>query len=46
MSDIDLVTLAVRLGHSRIQMVLWYAHPADVHQVQAMGKLNRSSPAN
>lgn len=36
MSGIDLVTLAAMLGHSRIQMVLRYAHPTQQHQAQAM----------
>jgi integrase len=39
MSGIDLVTLAVMLGHSRIQMVLRYAHPTQEHQAKAMEKL-------
>jgi integrase len=39
MSGIDLVTLAAMLGHSRIQMVLRYAHPTQQHQHQAMEKL-------
>lgn len=39
MSGIDLVTLAAILGHSRIQMVLRYAHPTDDHQIQAIRKL-------
>ena len=39
MSGINLVTLAAMLGHSRIQMVLRYAHPTDEHQSQAMRKL-------
>jgi integrase len=37
MSGIDLVTLAAMLGHSRIQMVLRYAHPTQEHQTQACG---------
>ena len=41
MSGIDLVTLAVMLGHSRIQMVLRYAHPTEQHQAQAMPKLEQ-----
>jgi integrase len=41
MSGIDLVTLAAMLGHSRIQMVLRYAHPTQQHQTQAMEKLER-----
>lgn len=32
MSGVDLVTLAAMLGHSRIQMVLRYAHPTQQHQ--------------
>ena len=39
MSGIDLVTLAAMLGHSRIQMVLRYAHPTQEHQAKAMKKL-------
>src|SRR5208283_3866996 len=41
MSGIDLVTLAAMLGHSRIQMVLRYAHPTQQHQSQAMQRLER-----
>jgi integrase len=41
MSGIDLVTLAAMLGHSRIQMVLRYAHPTQEHQHQAMEKLEQ-----
>ena len=33
MSGIDLVTLAGPLGHSRIQMVLRYAHPTEQQSV-------------
>lgn len=41
MSGIDLVTLAAMLGHSRIQMVLRYAHPTQDHQTQAMEQPER-----
>ena len=41
MSGIDLVTLAAMLGHSRIQMVLRYAHPTHQHQHQAMVRLEQ-----
>jgi integrase len=41
MSGIDLVTLAAMLGHSRIQMVLRYAHPTQQHQHQAMERLEQ-----
>jgi len=36
---IDPVTLAAMLGHSRIQMVLRYAHPTQIHQTSAMERL-------
>jgi hypothetical protein len=39
MSGIDLVTFASMLGHSRIQMVLPYAHPTEDHQTKAMESL-------
>lgn len=39
MFGIDPVTLAAVLGHSRIQMVLRYAHPTEQHHPQAMRKL-------
>jgi integrase len=32
MSGIDLVTLASMLGHSKINMVMRYAHPTQEHQ--------------
>ena len=38
-SGIDLVTLAAMLGHSKINMVLRYAHPTARHQTQAMHRL-------
>jgi integrase len=45
MSGIDLVTLAAMLGHSRIQMVLRYAHPTEQHQAQAMRNLEQFNAA-
>ncbi len=33
------MTLAAMLGHSRIQMVLRYAHPGKEHQASAMAML-------
>ena len=36
MAGVGLVTLAAMLGHSRIRMVLRYAHPTEEHQFQAM----------
>jgi integrase len=44
-SGMDLVTLAAILGHSRIQMVLRYAHPTAAHQVAAMKKLEEHTNA-
>lgn len=38
-AGVDLVTLAALLGHSKIQMVLRYAHPTKEHQIQAIRKL-------
>src|SRR4030095_10531548 len=38
-AGVDLVTLAALLGHSRIQMVLRYAHPTEEHQINAIRKL-------
>jgi integrase len=40
-AGIDLVTLASMLGHSRIQMVLRYAHPMQAHRMAALEKLVR-----
>jgi integrase len=39
MAGVDLVTLAALLGHSRIEMVLRYAHPVEEHKIDAMRKL-------
>ncbi|MHB1674726.1 MAG: tyrosine-type recombinase/integrase [Acidobacteriaceae bacterium] len=41
MSGIDLVTLAAMLGHSKINMVMRYAHPTQEHQTNAMVKLEQ-----
>jgi hypothetical protein len=35
-AGIDLVTPAAMLGHSKINMVLRYAHPTQEHQTKAM----------
>jgi integrase len=40
-AGIDLVTLAALLGHSKIQMVLRYAHPSQEHQAQAVERLEQ-----
>ena len=39
MAGVDLVTLAAMIGHSRVQMVMRYAHPTEEHQFNAMRKL-------
>ena len=38
-AGVDLVTLAALLGHSRVQMVMPYAHPTEEHQFNAMKKM-------
>lgn len=40
-SGIDLVTLAALLGHSKIQMVLRYAHPTQEHQARSVERLEK-----
>ena len=39
MAGVDLVTLAALLGHSRVQMVMRYAHPIEEHKIDAIQKL-------
>ncbi len=41
MSGVDLVTLASLLGHSKIQMVMRYAHLSQEHQFEAVRKLEQ-----
>ena len=38
-AGVDLVTPAALLGHSRVQMVMRYAHPTEEHQFNAMKKM-------
>ena len=40
-SGIDLVTLAALLGHSKIQMVLRYAHPTQEHQARSVESMEQ-----
>jgi hypothetical protein len=40
-----LVTLAALLGHSRIHLVLRYAHPTQEHQAAAIKKMEASREA-
>lgn len=35
------MTLAAMLGHSRINMVLRYAHPTQEHRTKAMDKMEQ-----
>jgi integrase len=44
-SGIDLVTLAALLGHSKIQMVLRYAHPSQEHQARSVERLEQFNAA-
>ena len=41
MAGVDLVTLAALLGHSRVQMVMRYAHPVEEHKIDAIQKLQQ-----
>lgn len=45
MAGVDLVTLAALLGHSRIQMVMRYAHPVEEHKIDAIKKLENYNNA-
>ena len=38
-AGVDLVTLAALLGHSRVQLVMRYAHPTEEHQYNAIKKM-------
>jgi integrase len=44
-AGIDLVTLAALLGHSKIQMVLRYAHPTQEHQAKSVERLEQFNAA-
>ena len=39
MAGVDFVTPAAMLGHSRVQMVMRYAHPTEEHRFNAMKKI-------
>ena len=41
MAGVDLVTLVALLGHSRVQMVMRYAHPVEEHKIEAVKKFER-----
>jgi hypothetical protein len=36
-----MITLAAMMGHSKIQMVMRYAHPTQQHQTEAIARLER-----
>ena len=38
-AGVDLVTLAALMGHSRVQMLMRYAHPTEQHQVEAIRRI-------
>ena len=40
-AGVDLVTLASMLGHSKINMVMRYAHPTQEHQTRAIKKMEQ-----
>lgn len=44
-AGVDLVTLAALLGHSRVQMVMRYAHPTEKHQFEAIRAMEASREA-
>jgi hypothetical protein len=37
--DKTLVTLAALLGHSKLDMVMRYAHPSDGHKTEAIRRM-------
>jgi hypothetical protein len=41
----DLPTLAVLLGHSKLNMVMRYAHPQEKHQAEAVKRLEAFNAA-
>lgn len=44
-AGVDLVTLAALLGHSRVQMVMRYAHPSEKHQFEAIRAMEANRDA-
>ncbi len=44
-AGIDMPTLAALLGHSKLNMVMRYAHPQEKHQVEAVKRLEAINAA-
>ena len=43
--EVDMPTLAALLGHSKLNMVMRYAHPQERHQVDAVKRLEKVNAA-
>ena len=43
--QVDMATLAALLGHSKLNMVMRYAHPQEEHQIEAVKKLEKANAA-
>jgi integrase len=41
--QVDMPTLAALLGHSKLNMVVRYAHPEEEHQIEAVKKLEKAN---
>ncbi len=40
-ANVDLMTLAALMGHSRMQMLMRYSHPTEQHQIEAIKRVER-----
>ena len=43
--EVDMATLAALLGHSKLNMVMRYAHPQEKHQADAVKRLEKVNAA-
>src|SRR5215831_6124483 len=43
--EVDMTTLAALLGHSKLNMVMRYAHPQEKHQADAVNRLEKANAA-